>query len=504
MTSLSQRTSRHLAPITILLCLATIVGCQSTGGGLSFGKLNPGRVDFEKIETIRAVSGDDKEPPGLLDRLILGKGDPVRLPRFGGRPSIPKQKTLAATLAARERLDRDTLNRAQSIYERGGYADAAKLFADVARQRNPKKFSLFRRSNKERPVYDPVREEAVFYLAECEFMQKRLVKANDQYKLLVKDFPQSRYLDESTRRMFDIAQRWLEVEDFAVPGEIQQVKFDGSHDAPLSVKKPEKKRFGFLPNLTDKSRPAMDVSGHAVETLKTIWLNDPTGPLADDALMLAATHHLRSGRYRESARLLKILREEFPRSPHLKSAFVIGAHVELMSYQGSSYDEQNLLEAMDLKESSLRLFPGENGDRLRTELKKIDDERGRREWDRILFWEKKNKPKAVAIYCRELVQNFPTSRFAALARAKLVELGEAEPVASPGRVPLGTTGQTRPFQPGTGSDPEGGLAPFQSQPDLQPAGGPDDGPVFEPSEPIVDPPAPGGPAPSSPVGRVKL
>ena len=501
MTSSSQRASRHLAPITGLLCLATIVGCQSTGGGLMFGKINPGRVDFERVETVRAVDADE-EPPGLLDRLLLGKGDPVSLPRFGGRPSTPKKRTLAATLATRERLDRDTLNRAQSIYERGNYAEASKLFADVARQRDPKKFSLFKRSDKERKVYDPVREEAIFYLAECEFMQNRLVKANDQYKLLVKDFPQSRYLDESTRRMFDIAQRWLEVEDFAIPSEIQQVKFDGSHDTPLSIKKPKKRRFGFLPNFTDKSRPAIDVSGHAVETLKTIWLNDPTGPLADDALMLAATYHLRAGNHRDSARLLKILREEFPKSPHLKSAFVIGSHVELMSYQGSSYDEQNLLEAMDLKESSLRLFPGENADRLRGELKKIDDERARREWDRILFWEKKNKPKAVAVYCRELLQNFPTSNYAGRAQAKLVELGLAEPAnntpapeirigPADGRVPVGGL--------------NGGVAPFRSQPDLQPAGEPEDeGPVFEPAEPIINPSAPGGPTPSSPVGRVKL
>ena len=105
------------------------------------------------------------------------------------------------------------------------------------------------------------------------------------------------------------------------------------------------------------------------------------------------------------------------------------------------------------------------------------------------------------MYCRELLQNFPTSAYAGRAQAKLVELGLAEPAnnapapeirmgPAEGRVPVG--------------DLNGGVAPFRSQPDLQPAGEPDEGPVFEPSEPIIDPPAPGGPAPSSPVGRVKL
>jgi outer membrane protein assembly factor BamD (BamD/ComL family) len=503
MTSSNQSTSNHasrltsflLASIAVAFLLSTTTGCQSTGSGFSFGKLNTGPVDFDPTTTVRAASADD-EKPGLLDRMILGKGEPIRWPGFGRR-SKSKKQSLAARLASRERLDRDSLNRAQSLYEKSDYAAAAKLFAVVAKERNPKKFRLFDfTKNNDRPVYDPVREEAVFYLAESQFMQKRLVDAHDQYRVLIKEFPQSRYMDGSARRLFDIAQRWLSVEDFATPGEIEQVSFDGSYDKPLSVKKPKKKPFGWLPNLTDPSEPALDKSGHAVDALKTIWLNDPTGPLADDALMLASTHHLRVGRYREAARLLKILREEFPKSPHLKNAFAIGSQVELMSYQGSSYDEQNLLESRDLKESTLRLFPGiESSDLLRRELKGIEEERARREWDRILFWEKKKKPKAVAIYCRELLQNFPNSRYGGLAQQKLVELGEAEaprkaggPGSTPGRVPLG--------------NPDRAVRPFQSQPatPAQPAPYEDDGPVFEPTQPIIDTPQPSSP----PVGRVRL
>jgi len=506
MTSSNQRASNHasrlssflLASIAAALFLSTTIGCQSTGSGLSFSKLNPGPVDFDPTTTVRAASADD-DKPGFLDRMILRKGEPIRWPGFGKGPKSKKQ-SLAARLASRDKLDRDSLNRAQSLYENGDYPAASKLFASIAKERNPKKVRLFfTSSDKDRPVYDPVREEAVFYLAESQFMQNRLVDAHDQYRVVVKEFPQSRYLDESTRRLFDIAQRWLDVSDFAAPGEIEQVSFDGSYDKPLSTKKPEKKAFGWLPNLTDPSEPALDKSGHAVDALKTIWLNDPTGPLADDALMLASTHHLRVGRYREAARLLKILREEFPKSPHLKNAFVIGSQVELMSYQGSSYDEQNLLESQDLKESSLRLFPGiESSDLLRRELKGIDEERAKREWDRILFWEKKKKPKAVAIYCRELLQNFPNSRYGGMAQQKLVDLGEAEPrgtsgisnpSATPGRVPLG--------------NPDSAVQPFQSQPETpaQPGRAPyDEGPVFEPTQPIIDSPEPS----STPVGRARL
>src|SRR5690606_41681136 len=56
----------------------------------------------------------------------------------------------------------------------------------------------------------------------------------------------------------------------------------------------------------------------AIQSLKTIWMNDPTGPLADDALMLTATYYLRKGDFLEADHFFTILREEFPKSPHLQ------------------------------------------------------------------------------------------------------------------------------------------------------------------------------------------
>jgi len=462
----------------------TIAGCQSISWPLTAA--HPGAVDSDRIARGQNVA-DVNPKPTFLDRLILGKGDPVRWKGSGSADG--KETSQSSLLAQRETADREVLHKAQTLYENGDYPGASELFAVIAKERNPQRFRLFssRRKNR-RSVYDPIREEAVFYMAESQFMQDRLVKAQAYYQVLVKEFPQSRYLDESTRRLFDIAQRWLGVEEFATPGEIQQVNFDGTQSKSLSTFESARKRFGWLPNLTNPSRPVLDSSGRAVEALKTIWLNDPTGPLADDALMLAATHHLRAGKYRESARLLKILREEFPKSPHLQTAFVIGSKVELMSYQGSSYDDRKLLEARALSESSLRLFPGlDDGDRLRRELKRIDEEQARREWDRVILWEKKNKPKAVAVYCRELIRNYPRSSYAPQARQKLAALGNSSvPPSAAGRVRLNT--------------PDDPLQPFQSQP----AAVDDEGPVFETTGPVVDPPTPAQTPPAASVGRARL
>jgi outer membrane protein assembly factor BamD (BamD/ComL family) len=319
----------------------------------------------------------------------------------------------------------------------------------------------------------PIREEAVFYLAESQFQQQHYAAAQKHYTMLIKDYPSTRYMDESTRRLFKIAKLWLPVDEFASTNEIQQVNFEDRRDVPLSSIRTKKKRFGWLPNFTDKTRPVIDTNGHALAALKTIWLYDPSGPLADDALMLTATFHIRSENYREADRMLTILREEFPKSTHLQTAFVLGSHVKLMSYQGAKYEERQLEDARQLKESTLRLFNGlPEGDRIRGELKKIHNARAQRDWELALFWEKKRKPLSVAVYCREVIRNFPDTKFASLARNKLAELNMS---AALGDNAAGSVALDQSYD-----------QPFQSEP-AEPTTE-DDGPVFETTEPIFDEP----------------
>ncbi len=378
----------------------------------------------------------------------------------------PLQRTaLAQSRDLDSEAAREILQDAQRLYENSDYAGAETAFKKIADGRDPRRFKLFARtkSDETRLEYDPIREEAVFYVAECQYMQSEFPKADDTYKSLIKDYPSSRYLDESSRRLFEIAKVWLGVDDFVTSDEIRTVSLEEDNGSiPLSNQEPPKRRF--LPNFTDKSRPTFDAAGQALSSLRAIWINDPSGPLADDAIMLAATHNLRRQNYREAARLMKLIREQFPKSPHLQNAFVIGSHVELMSYQGSRYDEQRLEQALELKENALRLFPdAPEADRMRRELKELYNARAEREWELALFYEKKNKPQAVAVYCRELLRQFPDSKYAPAARQKLSEL----------------QGEEFEFD-ATQQEPDAPIQPFQSVPNVP------DGPVFESGGPIYD------------------
>src|SRR5690606_363411 len=159
-----------------------------------------------------------------------------------------------------------------------------------------------------------------------------------------------------------------------------------------------------------------DTSGNALAALKSIWMNDPTGPLADDAVMLAASHYARQEDWVEADRMFTLLREQFPQSPHVQTAFELGSHVKLMSYQGAAYDGKTLDDAEKLKRSLKQLYPNADQARIELELSKIEIARAARIWEQVVFYQRKNLPRSVAVNCHLLLKRFPNSPYAEPAR----------------------------------------------------------------------------------------
>lgn len=299
---------------------------------------------------------------------------------------------------------------AEELYEAEEYDKAAAAFKKVARK--------YKKSE--------IREDALFMEAESQYNLGYYARAQDNYSELLRDYPSTRHLDDVSKRLFEIARNWLDFPEAADVGEVEQVNYDNFGDK-LPPPAPVEKKGGavaFWPNLTDPARPLFDPEGNGVGALRLIWLNDPTGPLADDALMLAASHYARSGNFIEADRHYTLLREEYPNSPHVQNAFVLGSHVKLMSYEGPDYDSKSLEDAEQLKESILRLYPNlEDRQRVEAELAKIELAKAAREWEQVVFYERKNNPRAQAVYCHLVIQRFPNSPYAQMARDRLKELG---------------------------------------------------------------------------------
>ncbi|MBL4885582.1 MAG: tetratricopeptide repeat protein [Planctomycetaceae bacterium] len=329
-------------------------------------------------------------------------------------------------------------NSAQQLFDQGNYAAAEKAFDQIAddhslddsgflRKRKWKDILKSRNELKAHYSDSPLREDSLFMLAESQYKQGELPGAETNYLNLLQEFPNTRHMDKATRRLFDIAMVWM---DFKVTrtGDVALAAYtdNGPSSKPEVIKNKEYERPSFF-NLTDKKRPFTDTQGRALEALKAIWLNDPTGDLADDALMLTASHYLRTGRYDEAAETYQLLRNEFQDSEHTKDAYVLGAYVSQASYQGAAYDGKNLTESRQLQMTALNIFPdmpAEEKKRLEQGLQKIDDAIVARDFNNAIVWLRKGEFKSVEMICYHIINTYPGSKYADKARGLLVKLPE--------------------------------------------------------------------------------
>lgn len=327
---------------------------------------------------------------------------------------------------------------ARELYDQGKYSEAEKAFKTISDEHAVDDSGFFRkrklknifstRKELEANYYDnPLVEDSLFMLAESRYAQEKLPGAEDIYLQLLKQYPNTRHMDVCTKRLFDIAHTWMDFKT-TTSEDVQVASYsdNGPSAKPEVVKNKDYERPGFF-NFGDRRRPVTDTEGRALEALKAIWLNDPTGPLADDALMLTASHYLRVGRYAEASETFKILREEFPDSPHLKDAYLLGAHVTQASYQGAEYDDRNLEESKQLKSMAMSIFPNltaEEKARLEAEMVKMDDATVARELERALFWLHKGRFDAVEMCCHQIINKYPASKYAGKARGLLKKLPE--------------------------------------------------------------------------------
>ncbi len=380
-----RRVAKWLVPACLLVFSS--VGCNS----LSMFRPEPTDEYYEKATNTDSILG----PMARLvqNSLKAQEPDPIASPEIT-----------------------QALANASGLFDAGKYAEAAPIYKDLAKSQKLTAFG----------------EEARFKLAECYYHQQNFAKAQDAYDQLLEDHPTTRHVDAITRRLFTIAQAWLGLsvplaeepkdsgiqlvsnEEIAEPQEPARLNIDTSD--PTYV-------VPLLPNFHDRRRPLFDTQGRALQALKSIWLNDPTGPLADDALMLTATHYMKKKDFVEADRYYKILREEYPKSPHLEKAFVLGSHVKLMSYRGPFYEGNTLKDARKLKESTLRMFP-DNPQRkeLQQELRDIYNAEAERLWARIEYEQRKKRPRAIAIACRTLIDSFPETEYAQKARKVLADI----------------------------------------------------------------------------------
>lgn len=244
----------------------------------------------------------------------------------------------------------------------------------------------------------PLEEDAMYMQGESLFFCDKYMAASDAYGEMMKKYTNSRYLERAVGRQFAIARFWE----------------DKNRVEP---------HYAVTPNFTDKTRPWFDTEGNAIKAYESVHLNDPTGPLADDAVMATANAHFLSERYEDADYYYDLLRKQYPQSEHQQVAFLLGLRAKMRSYQGPHYEGSPLEESEELVQqiSSQFELPPDEKERQRNASREIRNQFAQREWETAEYYAKTKHYGAARYHYGVLISDHGDTPYAEAAKRRLEE-----------------------------------------------------------------------------------
>ncbi len=400
--------------------LRLLVFCTLVLGMVSGCAGVPTAPDSANVQSASDSEGDDG---WLFDRLTGRKRDqsqvvqasavePVRSPRntLPERPQPEEESGFELSDLAPDKVYKDLKEAAgygpnenvgKALFEEGKALFQEKNYAGAA--------DKFKAASKRWPD-SMLEEDALFWQGESHVLADQYPKAQDAFDRLLKKYDNSRHLDPTTKRLFEIGQYWEKLYE---------------RDA----------RWPITPNVTDKKQPMFDTFGNAIKAYETIRLKDPIGPLADDAVMATANAYFRKQRYADAAYHFDILRKEYPKSEHQKAAHLLAVQANMRVYQGRIYDDSPLVDADEIAEQAITQFPSELGEerqRMLETRQQIAEEKAQRDIADAEYYERKKCFGAARFYYQSVIKEYPLSAAARQAQARLQQIRN-EPDEPPNR-----------------------------------------------------------------------
>ena len=312
-----------------------------------------------------------KEAHGLLhDAKVIETVDEVKS-QFGMGPD--------------QQVARQAFTDGEGLFRGQEYAKAAKKFKEVI----------------DRDATGELDQDAQFYLGECYFFADEYSKAVKIYGDLLDKYPNTQHLDKVIRRQFDIARYW-----------------EKHHESDP--------HWVTTPNFTDNTRPWFDTLGNAIKTYETIRLKDPTGPLADDAIMATANSYFLRGRYNDADYQYQLLREQYPQSDHQFDAHILGLQCKIRKYQGPNYDGTPLEEAKRLVKQLKQQFGSQlnadERDRLNDQLAQLNEALAERDFAVAQYYDGIEQYGSAKYYYYLIAQKYPDSTLGTKSRERIEQL----------------------------------------------------------------------------------
>lgn len=245
-------------------------------------------------------------------------------------------------------------------------------------------------------------EDAMFMLAESYFFADNYRDASDTYGNLQAKYTRSRHIDTITKRQFAIARYWEEV---------------------------GREKSMMVPSF-DKKRPFFDTAGNAIAQFESVHTHDPTGPLADDAIMAAGNAEYRRGHFEDAAHFYGTLRKSHPQSEHQRKAHELDLYSNLSAYQGPQYDARALIASDKILKSMKANFPPQSEEeraRMQKFQRLVRYQQAERDWNQAEYYYNLKYYGASRKYYDLVVKEHADTPFANKASARLAEIQNYPP-----------------------------------------------------------------------------
>ncbi len=361
-------------------------GCQS---GSSF---------LSKFDIRDVFSKPPEAPPPPVDNMVM---------RGGGleKDQMPASGTSHAELEG-----------AKTLYAQGKYAEAERIFHRLAH------------NSKNTPQ---LAEEALFFEADSLYMQGRYPRAEATFKNLLKEFRlHGRFHDQANRRLFDIAQYWLD--DTQKIMRAYEEEKNGKNWLVVPAVLQDAANFVHF----EKSKPLFDPEGRAVEALEEVRLNDISGPLGEKALFYIATIKFFRAEYKDADYYYSQVFENFPNGKLAPKAIKYSIICKQLLTGGSAYDTRVLAEARKLihRAGSYSELVNDDSKFLDKQLLSISYQQADKDYLIAEFYRRTGHPGSAYFYYELVRRRYPGTSYSEKAIKRMEELhGRLEKEAGQGQ-----------------------------------------------------------------------
>ena len=287
--------------------------------------------------------------------------------------------------------------RAEELFATESYADAQKIYGDVADN-----------------SYNPagMTEKARFKEAESVRMRGRLPAAADTYNRLLQDHPAGIYSEQAATRMFAIAEHWMK----ETLGELEEKEGGRA-----------KVRLPKMPNFSDRTKPAIDQEGELLKTLENIAVGAPNSTVADKAMFWCGFIHFAHGRFEESDHFFSTLVDMYKDSPLRQEAARYAVMAKNNATGGAVYDGQKSAEALQLVHNLEATEPQYVQDKdkaawLTRQKFAIRIQQAEKDYETAEYYRRTEHPGSAYFYYELVMRRYPGTKFSDLAKARIEEM----------------------------------------------------------------------------------